>query len=107
LATEKNESNYSRIAIETGLGSPTEGDWVAWVGKYEDLVKGTEGEYRIRIKDNKKGWDTTYPGVELLPDGTFVTTTYGHWENGEEPYILSVRFSLEETDAMANPGRDQ
>lgn len=100
LAREKGESNYSKIAAETGLGSPTEGDWVAWVGTYEGLIRGSEGEYRIRIKDNKKGWDTTYPGVELLPDGTFVTTTYGHREKGEEPYILSVRFTLEETDVM-------
>ena len=45
------------------------------------------------------GWDTTYPGIELLPDVTFVLTTYGHWDKGEEPYILSVRFSLKETDA--------
>ena len=79
--------------------TPTAGDWVAWVGSYDDLVNGTPGQYRIRIKDNKNGWDTTYPGVELLPDGTFVITTYGHWEKGEEPYILSVRFSLEEMDA--------
>ena len=102
IADKTKEKNYSKIAMETGLGSPTEGDWVAWVGQYDDLVKGTPGQYRIRIKDNKKDWDTTYPGVELLPDGTFVTTTYGHWEKGEEPYILSVRFSLEETDARVD-----
>jgi hypothetical protein len=39
--------------------------------------------------------------VELLPDGTFVTTTYGHWVEGEEPYILSVRFTLDELDRLA------
>ncbi|MDX2414975.1 MAG: sialidase family protein, partial [Bacteroidales bacterium] len=97
-AKELNETNYSALAMETGLGSPTEGDWVAWIGTYDDLVKGTEGQYRIRIKDNKNGWDTTYPGVEVLPDGTFVTTTYGHWDKGEQPYILSVRFRLDEID---------
>ena len=48
--------------------------------------------------DNTKGADCTYPGVELLPDGTFVTTTYGHWTRGELPYIVSVRFKLEELD---------
>jgi hypothetical protein len=101
IAREKGESNFSRIAEETGLGSPTEGDWVAWVGTYDDLVNRRRGQYRIRIKDNKKDWDTTYPGVELLPDGTFVTTTYGHWEKGHPPYILSVRFKLEEIDAKA------
>jgi len=50
--------------------------------------------------DNKKGQDTTYPGVEVLPDGTFVTTTYGRWIEGEEAYVVSVRFKLGELDAM-------
>jgi hypothetical protein len=79
--------------------SPTKGDWVGWVGTYQDLVQGKEGQYRVRIMDNTKGADCTYPGVELLPDGTFVTTTYGHWAEGEQPYIVSVRFKLEELDA--------
>jgi hypothetical protein len=79
--------------------SPTKGDWVGWVGTYDDIVKGREGEYRVRIMDNTKGADCCYPGVELLPDGTLVTTTYGHWTAGEEPYIVSVRFTLAELDA--------
>lgn len=79
--------------------SPTAGDWVGWVGTYEDLVEGNEGQYRVRLKDNKKGADCAYPPVEILPDGTFVTTTYGHWTEGESPYILSVRFKLSELDA--------
>lgn len=79
--------------------SPTRGDWVGWVGTYEDIVAGREGQYRVRLKDNKKGNDTAYPGVEVLPDGTFVVTTYGHWTEGEQPYILSVRFTLDELDA--------
>jgi hypothetical protein len=49
--------------------------------------------------DNTKGADCAYPPVEILPDGTFVTTTYGHWEEGKEPYIVSVRFKLEELDS--------
>lgn len=84
-----------------GKTAPDEGDWSAWVGTYEDLVNGDPGQYTIRLKDNTKGKDTAYPGVEILPDGTFVTTTYGHWNQGEEPYILSVRLKLEELDAMA------
>lgn len=81
--------------------SPTQGDWVGWVGTYEDIVQGREGQYRVRLLDNHKRADTAYPGVELLPDGTFVTTTYGHWTAGEEPYIVSVRFKLAELDARA------
>jgi hypothetical protein len=81
--------------------SPTKGDWVGWVGKYDDIILGREGQYRVRIMDNTKGADCCYPGVELLPDGTFVTTTYGHWTEGEMPYIVSVRFKLAELDAKA------
>jgi hypothetical protein len=85
--------------------SPTKGDWVGWVGTYEDIVKGREGQYRVRIMDNTKGADCCYPGVELLPDGTFVTTTYGHWTEGEPAYVVSVRFKLDELDAKAKSGR--
>ncbi len=84
-----------------GVVSPTAGDWAGWVGTYEDLVHGREGQYRVRLMDNHKGADCTYPGVEVLPDGTFVVTTYGHWENGKQPYIVSVRFTLEELDGKA------
>jgi hypothetical protein len=83
--------------------SPTKGDWVGWVGTYEDIAKGHEGQYRVRIMHNTKGADCAYPGVELLPDGTFVTTTYGHWTEGELPYIVSVRFKLEELDRKLKP----
>ncbi len=77
---------------------PFEGDWVAWVGTWDDLEKGDPGQYLVRLKDNTKAYDTSYPGVELLPDGTFVTTTYGHWDEGQAPYILSVRLKLNELD---------
>jgi len=78
--------------------SPTPGDWVAWVGTWDDIVAGREGQYRVRLMDNTKGSDCAYPAVEILPDGTIVTTTYGHWTKGEAPYIVSVRLKLSELD---------
>ena len=39
--------------------------------------------------------------TEALPDGTYVVTTYRHWVEGEEPFVVSVRFTLEELDAKA------
>jgi len=98
IAKARDEVNMSKVAKETGQGSPTEGDWVGWVGKWKDLVKGKPGQYRIRFKDNIHSWDCCYPGVELLPDGTFLVTTYGHWEKDREPYIVSIRFKMEELD---------
>ena len=84
--------------------SPTWGDWVAWVGTYQDIVEGSEGQYRVRLMDNTSGADCAYPGVEMLPDGTVVTTTYGHWDEGEQPYVVSVRLRLKELDSMAIEG---
>jgi hypothetical protein len=88
-----------RDAMRKGTTSPTAGDWVGWVGTWDDIVHNRDGAYRVRLGDNHHAWDCAYPGVELLPDGTFVTTTYGHWQPKEPPYILSVRFTLAELDA--------
>lgn len=88
--------SFRDMALET----QTKGDWVAWVGKYSDIVDAKEGQYRIRLLKNQHKWDCAYPGVEVLPDGTIVSTTYGHWTSGEQPYIVSVRLKLAETDAL-------
>ncbi len=98
ISRDTNDHNLSDITSRTGEGSPTEGDWVGWVGTWKDLVSGSSGDYRIRFKDNFYYWDCSYPGVELLTDGTFVVTTYGHWEKDQAPYILSVRFKIGELD---------
>ncbi|HLO98378.1 MAG TPA: sialidase family protein [Fimbriimonas sp.] len=79
---------------DMAANSPTKGDWVGWIGTWDDIEKGREGQYRIRLMDNLKGSDCAYPGVEVLRDGTIVTTTYGHWTEKEEPYIVCVRFKL-------------
>ena len=94
--------SFRDMAHET----PTKGDWVAWVGRYDDIANQREGQYRVRLMDNhknKSGWegDCAYPGVEILPGGTFVVTTYGHWVAGEMPYVVSIRLTLAELDAKA------
>ena len=86
---------------DTTLESPTKGDWVGWVGTYDDIARGREGQYRVRLMDNTKASDCAYPGVEVLPDGTFVVTTYGHWSAGRAPYVVSVRLKLSELDDLA------
>jgi hypothetical protein len=81
---------------DTTRESKTKGDWVAWLGTYEDIRSGKEGLCRVRLMHNTKGQDCAYAGLEVLPDGTVVTTTYGHWSEGEAPYIVSVRFRPEQ-----------
>jgi arylsulfatase A-like enzyme len=86
---------------DMGALSPSKGDWVLWVGRWQDIEEGRPGQYRVRVMDNTNAWDAAYAGLELLRDGTFVTTTYGYWTRGEAPYVVSVRLSLEELDERA------
>ncbi len=81
--------------------TPTKGDFVGWIGTYADLRNRREGQYRVRLVDNQGSpFDTGYAGLELLPDGTFVATTYAVTQKGEMPLILSVRFKMEELDEV-------
>jgi len=111
LTGDRHTAKYApdgRLVIsfrDTTHKSPTKGDWVAWVGRYDDIVHGREGQYRLRLMDNHRGADCAYPGVEVLPDGTFVCTTYGHWTKGKKPYVVSVRFTLAEIDRKAKSRR--
>jgi dTDP-4-amino-4,6-dideoxygalactose transaminase len=40
-------------------------------------------------------------GPVLLPDGTFVSTTYCVLKDGQKPLVVSVRFKLQDIDAKA------
>ena len=59
------------------------GDWGLWVGTYEDLLALNDGEYCVTIDEdftqNTYSGDTGYAGFVILPDGTFVMNSYGHW----------------------------
>lgn len=69
----------------------------AWVGRYEDIVEGREGQFLLRLLRSHRGADHTYPGLEVLPDGTFVATTYVQYLPGDElQSIVSLRFRLDE-----------
>ena len=84
---------------DTGRDSPTKNHFVAWVGRYGDIVSGKDGEYKVKLLNSHKGSDCGYPGLELLPDGTFVATTYIKYRPGaEQNSVVSTRFTLAETD---------
>ncbi len=76
--------------------------FTAWVGRYEDIVTGREGESLIRLLRSYRGADHTYPGLELLPEGTFVATTYIQYRPDELQSIVSVRFRLDEVQSRAD-----
>lgn len=84
---------------DMGKSSPTRAHFVAWVGRYEDIISGKDGEYKIKLLHSHKGSDCGYPGVELLPDETIVATTYVKYRPGpEQNSVVSTRFTLAETD---------
>ena len=106
----KTATDRSRGWISEGL--------VAWVGTYDDLKNGNEGQYRIKLahiytNDQEKpeyyaGSDTGYCGNVVLEDDTVVTCAYGKFSpqnktsNGKElkTYIASKRINLKDTDEL-------
>ena len=119
--------NDGRIAVtfrDMNKRGETFGDWVLWIGTDEDLINLTDGQYRIRLKDNYPShceFDCAYPGMHILPDGTIVALTYGHWlpwtrvadapaglahsdtlsQMGDnQPYILCVRLHPDELERL-------
>jgi hypothetical protein len=86
---------------DMGPDKTTHGHFVAWVGRYEDIIAGREGAYKIKLLHSNAGSDCGYSGLELLPDGTFVATTYIKYRTGaEKQSVVSTRFALAETDKM-------
>ena len=87
--------------------SPTRGHFVAWVGTYEDIANGQPGQFRVKLLHShaQRTSDCGYPGMELLPDGTIVATTYIKYAPGPEKHsVVSTRFKLSELDAKLEQG---
>jgi hypothetical protein len=84
--------------------SPTRGHFVAWVGSYEDIRRGKAGACRIKLLHSHAGGDCGYPGMELLPDGTIVATTYIKYRPGNAKHsVVCTRFKVEEIDSLLEP----
>ncbi len=89
--------------------------WVAWVGTYDDLKNGKEGQYRIKLahtflKNQKEpalsaNADTGYCGNVVFDDGMIVTSTYGSFgkklsDGSYQTYVASKRLKLEDVDKL-------
>jgi len=106
LSGDRHQARYApdgRLVVvfrDTAAESSTKGHFVGWVGRYEDIVKQREGQYRLKLLHSNAGWDCGYPGLELLADGTFVATTYiKYWPDKRKHSVVSTRFRLAEVDA--------
>ncbi len=79
---------------------------MGWVGTYEDIANGRDGQYRVKLLHSYAGGDCGYPGLELLPDGTLVATTYIKYASGSVRHsVVSTRFRLDELDAQVRAGK--
>ena len=84
---ERNAEMVKKMKKDGGMKTWYSEGWIAWVGTYDDLKNGTEGQYRIKIAhtylDHQKepslsaNADTGYCGNVVLDDGTVVTASYG------------------------------
>ena len=84
---------------DMGPDKRTHNHFVAWVGTYDDIVQNREGQRKLLLLHSYKGSDCGYSGLELLPDNTFVATTYIQYRAGvEKNSVVSTRFTLAETD---------
>ena len=96
---------------DRALHSSTYGQYVAWVGTYDDIRNARPGQYRIHLLRHWPGvWDgvtvasadTGYSGVELLPNGSILCTTYLHYRPDTNLHsVVCTRFTMEEIDRMA------
>ena len=77
---------------------------LGWVGPYESIKDGTgKGGYLISLFPNYGSpFDCGYQGMHLKTDGEIVINTYTKfrpWANAT-PSIVSMRFKIEEADAL-------
>lgn len=90
---------------DKAIGASTYNHFVAWVGSYDDIKSGRDGQYRVKLLHSHAGGDCGYPGMERLPDGTIVATTYIKYRSGKEKHsVVSTRFALHETDKLLGAG---
>lgn len=111
---ERDKNKIKKYSAEKMPNWFSEG-WVAWVGTYDDLRSGKEGQYRIKLahtylKNQKSpalsaNADTGYCGNVVFDDGMIVTSTYGAFGNrkadGEyQTYVISKRLKLSDVDKL-------
>ena len=87
---------------DRALESTTAGDFVAWVGTYEELRTCTVGDsYRLRLLRSYDGVDCGYPGIELVSaeEEMITATTYiKYWNDSRKQSVVAKRFSIAEVE---------
>lgn len=122
---ERNNKMVRKMRKDGGKKTWYSEGWVAWVGTYDDLKNGNEGQYRIKVAHTyldhqsepslSANADTGYCGNVVLNDGTIVTSSYGIFspeekENGKyntdkgkqkrKTFIVSKRIKLSDVEKL-------
>ena len=89
---------------DRAIGSSSYGHFVTWVGDYDDIKNGTDGDYRVKMLHSYDGVDCGYPGLMQLSDDSILALTYIKYTDGPElQSIVSTNFTLDELDALLPP----
>lgn len=89
---------------DMAVNSPTWGDFVAWIGTYDELKTCTVGNsYRVRLLTSyaQQKEDCGYPGIELVSaeEGLIAATTYIKYRNDNcQNSVVTKVFTVAETD---------
>ncbi len=122
---ERNKAMVDKMHADGGMKTWYSEGWIAWVGTYEDLKTGNEGQYRIKIAHTyldhqskpslSANADTGYCGNVVLDDGSIVTASYGIFspeekEDGKydtdkgkqkrKTFIVSKRINLNDVEKL-------
>lgn len=122
---ERNKKMVKKMHKDGGTKTWYSEGWVAWVGTYDDLKNGNEGQYRIKVAHTylnhqyepslSANADTGYCGNVVLEDGTVVTSSYGVFspeekESGKyrtdkgkqkrKTFIVSKRIKLSDVEKL-------
>ncbi|MCK7518255.1 MAG: hypothetical protein MZV64_11305 [Ignavibacteriales bacterium] len=96
--TGGSSSSFRDMAHE----SPTKGDWVGLGRHVRRHRRRPRGAVPRAAHGQHRGRRLRLPRASSsCPTAPSSTTTYGHWTEGEEPYVVSVRLKLDELDDLA------
>ena len=112
LSGDRHEGAYlpdGRLLIayrDRAIGASTYGQYMGWVGTYDDLRNARPGDFRVHLLHHRGvggfgACDTGYSGVEVLKDGTVVCTTYmRYWDDARRHSVVSTRFTLADLEVQ-------
>lgn len=94
--TYLNDGRVFAAFRDRAIGSETRDHFVAWIGPYDSIKKGTPEGFRLKLLHSYAGPDCGYPGVHTLEDGTVLAITYIKYRDNDDKHsVVEVRIPEE------------